>query len=340
MKTLYGRKSFDFKIEEIEPKKPGMDEVLVKVHACSVCGTDLHFARDWGPDYAPLGHEISAEIIEVGTGNIPYSVGEKVIVEDVAQCGICEECKSGKPYLCRNMYDLGGQPGMAEMMTVNYHLLDKFDNIPWIDATLTEPMAVAYNTVLHANIPLGGDVVVMGPGPIGLMCVRLARMRGAGRIIVIGTTKKEIREKKRLETAEELGANYIIQVREEDPVKKVKEIFPKGADSVIVTSPPKTLPLALQFVRFGGTTTFIGINLGGQSKIELDVNELIFNKHSLIPTFAEPAQNFPDTINILRNKLLDASKIITTTFSFEEAEEIFRKSDSGEEPIIKAVLVP
>ena len=340
MKTLYARKPFDFKIVETEPRKPGLDEVLVKVHACGVCGTDLHFARDWGPDYAPLGHEISAEVVEVGEGNIPYKPGDKVIVEDVAQCGICEECKSGKPYLCRNMYDLGGQPGMAEMMTVNYHLLDRFDDIPWVDATLTEPMAVAYNTVLNANIPLGGNVVVMGPGPIGLMCVKLAKMRGAGRVILVGTTMKQTRERKRLETGLELGADYIIQILEEDAVKKVKEIFPKGADSVIVTSPPKTVPQALQFARYGGTTTFIGINLGGQSKIEVDVNDLIFNKHSLIPTFAEPAQNFPDTINILRNKLLDASKIITTTFSFEEAEEIFKKSDSGEEPIIKAVLVP
>ncbi len=340
MKRLYARKPFDFKIEEFEPKKPGLNEVLVKVHACGVCGTDLHFARDWGPDYAPLGHEISAEVVEVGEGDIPYSPGDKIIVEDVAQCGICEDCKSGKPYLCRNMYDLQGQPGMAEMMTVNYHLLDKFEGIPWVDATLTEPMAVAYNTVLNANIPLGGNVVIMGPGPIGLMCVSLSKIRGAGKVALIGTTKKKPRGKKRLEVGEELGADYIIQSLEEDPVKRIKDIFPKGADSVIVTSPPKTLPQAIQLARYGGTITYIGINLGGEQRIELDVNELIFNKHSLIPTFAEPAQNFPDTINILENKLFDASKIITTTFSFEEAKEIFEKADSGEEPIIKAVLVP
>ena len=149
--------------------------MLVKVHACGLCGTDLHFARDWGPEYAPLGHEISAEVIEVGDGEIPYKPGDKVIVEDVAMCGICEACKSGEPYRCRNMYNLEDQPGMAEMMTVNYHLLDKFDDIPWIEATLVEPMAVAYNTVLAANIKLGGNVVVMGPGPIGLMCVKLAK---------------------------------------------------------------------------------------------------------------------------------------------------------------------
>ena len=112
----YLQKSFDFKIEEKDPKKPGVDEVLVKVHACGLCGTDMHFARDWTEDYAPLGHEISAEVMEVGEGNIPYKTGDKVIVEDVALCGICENCKSGKTHMCRNMYDMEGQPGMAEMM--------------------------------------------------------------------------------------------------------------------------------------------------------------------------------------------------------------------------------
>ena len=116
MKALYAKKSFDFKIEEKDPKKPGVDEVLVKVHACGLCGTDMHFARDWTEDYAPLGHEISAEVMEVGEGNIPYKTGDKVIVEDVALCGICENCKSGKTHMCRNMYDMEGQPGMAEMM--------------------------------------------------------------------------------------------------------------------------------------------------------------------------------------------------------------------------------
>jgi threonine dehydrogenase-like Zn-dependent dehydrogenase len=340
MKALYARKSFDFKIEDIEPKKPGMNEVVVRVRACGLCGTDLHFARDWGPEYAPLGHEISAEVIEKGEGEIPYEIGDMVIVEDVAMCGICRECKSGKSYLCRNMYDLTEQPGMAEMMTVDYHLLDKYEDIPGVDATLTEPMAVAYNTVLKADIPLGGNVVVMGPGPIGLMCIKLAKLNGAAKIILIGTTKKEKREKKRFEVGIEMGADYIIQIQEEDYLKRTKEIFPDGADSVIVTSPPKTVEAAIQIVKFGGTISFIGINLGGQNKVNLDINQLIFNKISLIPSFAEPAQNFPDTINIIKNKIIDPTLLITHTFSFHNAGEIFRVSDTGEDSIVKAVFVP
>jgi L-iditol 2-dehydrogenase len=340
VKALFARKGFDFKIQESEPRKPGLDEVLVRVHACGLCGTDLHLARDWSEGWAPLGHEIAAEVLEVGEGNIPYEAGDRVIVEDVALCGVCEDCKSGKTAFCRNMYDLGGQPGMAETMTVNYHLLDRFDGIPWEHATLVEPMAVAYNTVLKAEIPLGGNVVVMGPGPIGLMCVRLAKLRGAARVVLVGSTRRKVRENKRLEMGAAFGADEIVEALEKDPVRQVREIFPKGADSVLVTSPPASLPQGIKLARFGGTLTFIGINLGGKSRVEVDVNELIFNKISLVPTFAEPAQNFPETIRLLREKLIDAAALVTTTFAFEEAREVFMKSDSGKEPIIKAVLVP
>ena len=151
MKAVFARSPFDIQIRDVEARKPGIDEVLVRVRACGLCGTDLHFARDWQGEHQPLGHEIAAEVVEVGDGNVPYKPGDRVIVEDVAQCGICAHCKSGKPYLCRNMYDLNGQPGMAEMMTVNYHLLEPFEGIDWVHATLVEPMAVAYNTVLNAD---------------------------------------------------------------------------------------------------------------------------------------------------------------------------------------------
>jgi L-iditol 2-dehydrogenase len=340
VKALYARRGFEFKIEDSEPRKPGHDEVLVRVHACGVCGTDLHFARDWSEGWAPLGHEIAAEVVEVGQGNVPYEPGDRVIVEDVALCGVCEDCKSGRTAWCRNMYDLGGQPGMAEMMTVNHHLLDRFADISWEHATLVEPMAVAYNTVMRAAIPLGGNVVVLGPGPIGLMCVRLARLRGAARVVLVGTSRKKVRESRRLEIGEAFGARDIVEAMEQDPVKRVREIFPKGADSVLVTSPPSSLPQGIDMARFGGTVTFIGINLGGRSRVEVDVNQLIFNKISLVPTFAEPAQNFPETIKLLQERLVDAAQLVTTTFGFEEAHEVFLNSDNGEEPIVKAVLLP
>jgi threonine dehydrogenase-like Zn-dependent dehydrogenase len=93
-------------------------------------------------------------------------------------------------------------------------------------------------------------------------------------------------------------------------------------------------------VRFGGTVSFIGIDLGGRSTVQIDVNKLVFGKISLIPTFAEPAQNFPDTIRILKSGLFDSKLMVNKTFSFAELRDVFVASDSGEAPILKAVLVP
>jgi threonine dehydrogenase-like Zn-dependent dehydrogenase len=340
MRAAFARSPFDIEIRDIEPCNPGLDEVLVRVRACGLCGTDLHFARDWQGEHQPLGHEIAAEVVEVGAGNVPYKLGDKVIVEDVAQCGICGHCKSGKPYLCRNMHDLNGQPGMAEMMTVNYHLLEPFEGIDWVQASLVEPMAVAYNTVLNGRIPLGGSVVVMGPGPIGLMCVFLAKMRGAEKVLLIGSSRKRVRGRARLEAGLKMGADAVVEALEVDAVEEVKRAFPEGADSVLVTSSPKTLTQGLDMVRFGGTVSFIGIDLGGRNTVQIDVNKLIFGKISLIPTFAEPAQNFPDTIRILKSGLFDSKLMVNKTFSFTELRDVFVASDSGEAPILKAVLVP
>ena len=178
MQALFAKAPFQIEIRELPMPRPGPGEVLVKVHACGLCGTDLHFVRDWAGDPMPLGHEIAAEVVEPGPGVTAYRPGERVIVEDVGMCGVCENCKNGRYDRCRNNYNLNGQPGMAEYMAVNEHLLNRFEGLDYVQASLVEPLAVAINAVLHAEIPLGGDVVVYGPGPIGLMCVRLAVCKG------------------------------------------------------------------------------------------------------------------------------------------------------------------
>jgi threonine dehydrogenase-like Zn-dependent dehydrogenase len=340
MKAVFARKPFDFQTREVDIPTPGDGEVLVKVHACGLCGTDMHFAVDWTQDYMPLGHEIAAEVVELGKGVTTCRVGDKVIVEDVGMCGVCEHCKNGEPYRCRNNYNLKGQPGMAEYMAVSEHLLNKFDGLDYVHASLTEPLAVALNTVLHADILLAGSLVVYGPGPIGLMCVRVARLQGAANVTLVGYSSQSPREVARMQVGAAFGADHLIYAADQDPAETVRSIFPNGADRVIVTSPPKTLPSAVKMCAFGGIVSFIGINLGGQSAVELDVNDLIFNKVTLRPTFAEPGIKFPVSIRLLKGGLVDARQLVSHTFTFAETERIFRMNADGNEKVIKAVLVP
>lgn len=337
---LYGKKFLDIQERECDVAAPDEDHVIVKVHACGVCGTDLNFVRDWEGEAMPLGHEIAAEVLEIGKNVTGIRPGDRVIVEDVSMCGICENCKSGHPELCRNLYDIASQPGMGQYMSLRYNSLDKFEGLDYVSASLTEPLAVCITAVLNAEIPLGGSVVVLGPGPLGLMCARLAKLRGAGFVAVTGLAANNAREQARLKTAEKLGCDLTIEAGKQDVEDEIKKRFPKGVDRVIVSAPPQSLYDAIKIIRFGGIITFFGLHFGGKNMVNLDVNDLIFRKITLRPTFAEPAINFPLSNRLLREGLIDAGLLTTHTFGFEDARETMRAAIDGDRPIIKAVMLP
>jgi L-iditol 2-dehydrogenase len=337
---LFGKKLLELQEREREIGVPAEEQVLVKVHACGVCGTDVNFVRDWKDDPMPLGHEISAEVVEVGKNVKSVAPGDRVIVEDCTMCGICDNCKTGHPELCRNMYSIDGQPGMGQYLLVRYNSLVKFEGLDDVAASLTEPLAVSLTAVLNAQIPMGGSVVVLGNGPLGLMAARLARLRGAGFVAVTGLPRESARESARFAAAEKLGCDMVVETGKDSLEDMVKSRFPTGVDRVIVSSPPESMADAFKVIRFGGIITFFGLHFGGRNTISLDVNNMIFRKISLIPTFAEPAINFPVSHRLLRDGLVDARILVTHTFGFSEAKKTLAGIVDGSAPVIKAVMLP
>jgi L-iditol 2-dehydrogenase len=122
--------------------------------------------------------------------------------------------------------------------------------------------------------------------------------------------------------------------------EEIKKRFPAGVDRVIVSSPPESIYDALKIIRFGGIITPFGLHFGGKNVIELDVNDMIFRKITLRPTFAEPAINFPVALRLLRDGLVDGKALVTHTFGFDKARETMKAVIDGSRPIIKAVLLP
>ena len=337
---LFGKKYLDIREQVREIPPPDEDHVIVNVRACGVCGTDINFVRDWEDEPMPLGHEISAEVIEAGKNVTTVKPGDSVIVEDCTMCGVCEDCKSGQPHFCRNMYDMEGQPGLGEFMSVRFNCLDKYEGLDHVSACLTEPLAVSLTSVLNARIPLGGSVAVLGPGPLGLMSARVARLYGAGHVVITGLPADNERERARLRLAADFGCDDFIEVGKQDVEAEIKKKFPKGVDRVIVSSPPESLHDALKIIRFGGIITFYGLHFDGQSIVNLDINDLVFRKISLIPTFAEPAINFPISNRLLREGLVDAGALVTHTFEFDHTREIMEGIIDGTLPVVKAVMHP
>jgi threonine dehydrogenase-like Zn-dependent dehydrogenase len=238
------------------------------------------------------------------------------------------------------MYDMDGQPGLGQYMSVRFNSLNKFDGLDYVSACLTEPLAVSLASVLNARIPLGGSVVVLGPGPLGLMSARLAKLQGAGFLAITGLPADNPREKARLDLAWKLGCDKVIEAGKQSVEDEILSKFPNGVDRVIVSSPPESMYDAFKIIRFGGIITFYGLHFGGKSVINVDINDLIFRKISLIPTFAEPAINFPVSNRLLQDGLVEANDLITHTFGFDEAKSTLQAIIDGSQPIIKAVMLP
>ena len=202
------------------------------MHACGVCGTDLNFVRDWTDDHVALGHEIAAEVLEVGKNVISVTPGDRVIVEDVSMCGICDDCKSGHPEFCRNLFSIEGQPGMGQYMSVRYNSCVKFEGLDYVSACLTEPLAVSLTSVLNADIPLGGIGAGAGAGAAGAdggaagQAARrgLRRDHGPGR-------GQPAREGAAWTLAPEFGCDMVIEVGKQDVEEEIKRRFPKGRGS-------------------------------------------------------------------------------------------------------------
>ena len=339
-KALFGKKYLDLTVRELELPPLDGNQVLVKVKACGVCGTDLNFVRDWNDAPMPLGHEIAGEVFEVGREVTGFAPGDRVIVEDCALCGVCTDCKSGNTHLCRNMFDMGGRPGMSEYMVIHANNLNKFDGMDDVSACMTEPLAVAFTAVIDADIPLGGSVMVFGPGPIGLMTAKLARLRGAGFVGITGTPADTPLRRSRLELAGKLGCDLIVQAGPQSIEEEVKKQFPRGVDRVIVTSPPQSMRDAFKIIRFGGIITFLGLSFGGKNVIDFDVNAAIFNKTTLRPVFAEPAANFPAAAALLKSRMVDAALFQPHCCSFDTAADTMRSVLEGTAPVIKPVFLP
>lgn len=212
----------DLRVEEIPKPSPKAGEVLIKVKACGICGTDVHiFKGDKGcfptPTGTVLGHEFSGIVEAVGEGVKEISVGDRVCVDPNKLCGDCYYCKCGIGHFCENMIGIGTgvNGGFAEYCAVTQSQVYKIaDSTSYEAAAMTEPTACCVHGIDMCNISCGDTVVIIGGGMIGMIMLQLAKLSGAGKLIML----EPVAEKRKI--AEKLGADLCIDPIEND-VKKV-----------------------------------------------------------------------------------------------------------------------
>ncbi len=336
MRGLYGRKGFDVQLRAREDAPVTGRMVRLRVKACGVCGTDLHFLRQM-EDYTPLGHEISAVVEETGPDVTRVRPGDSVICEDVSPCGACPACKSGQSRLCRNGYNLQGQPGMSDYLVVHENMLNVFEGIDPVTASMVEPLAVAIRGVRKLNLRPLGSLVVFGMGAIGLFSAAYARAMGAGRIAVAARRRNSVRNQAAEAAALALGADEVYYT--EDGEDCLREMTRRGAfDAAIVAAPPAVCETAMRVIGYGGSVLAQGITFSGDPTARLDVSDMVFEKKQLLTSLAEPAENFPLSIELIRSGRVDAGRVITHRLPMAEAGRL--AALYGEDsPAIKTVIL-
>lgn len=334
MKAAFVKVPFQVEIRDIPMPEIGPEEVLIRVKACGICGTDLHFARDLAKDAAmPLGHEFMGVIERAGAGAQEFSSGEQVIVENHTACGACKWCKNGEPVYCTNLYIVMEQPCLAEFVRAHKRCLHRFDGLTPAEAALAEPLTVALDLIEEGGIPTGSQVAVFGPGTIGLMAARLAKVKGAGKVFLTGRSHSRAR----LEAGRQLGVDRIVEVDKEDLAEVVGAEAPGGLDRIFITSPPSTIPQAFELARFGGVIVFNGIDFEHPG-ITFDANAFHFKRLQLRATHSIPNLRFPTAIELLKQKIVDPSLFITQTFSFLDLPEAMKTAEKDKSGVVKVMI--
>ncbi len=333
MKYLQGKKDFDLIICEDDIPVPVFNQVLVRVLACGICGTDLHFLKT-KKEYTPLGHEISAIVVAIGDAVTKVSVGEMVVAEDAAPCGSCNHCKNGETYLCRNTSGLNGQSGMGEYLLIHEKNLISCKNLTREQATFVEPAAVALTACMNAEIHEDRTMIIWGVGPLALMCIALGKYYHAGKIVCISHGKHTLRNRKRTQMALEFGASEVIDLYELEKRRDLRS----DANSVIVSSPPVTVPDAIRLCGYGSTIVPFGIALDASRNVTVDLDDLILQKKRLIPVLTEPSLYFPKCARLIEEGIIPTGKLLTHQIQLTDIGK-FCSVYQKDEAVIKGIIV-
>jgi L-iditol 2-dehydrogenase len=338
----YGKGKGMVEMRDVPEPKPGRDEVLIEVKAVSVCGSDLHIYHDSHPYWPPmvLGHEFSGVIAGVGTDVQGWRPGDRVVSETrTGSCGVCYTCQSGFPQVCeqKRAYGIGINGAYTKFVAGPARLLHRLpDAISFEAGAVLEPIAICVTSILErCGLHAGESVVITGPGPIGLIALSIARAAGARTVGVTGTNQDK---SVRFEKARELGADFIVNVEEEDALQKVLEMTGGlGADIVIETSGGEgAIIQTFEMTRRLGRVCAIGIS--GKQKVAIPYDRGIFKALRYDFCFSSSWTAWEKSIGLVSKGLIQVERLITHRLPLEKWEEAFGLLENLE--AVKVILVP
>ncbi|HUS59067.1 MAG TPA: alcohol dehydrogenase catalytic domain-containing protein [Planctomycetota bacterium] len=336
MKAAYVKAPYQFQVRNVNLPKPGPRHVLVRVKSCGVCGTDaIHIAGQQAADWQAFGHEIAGVVEAVGDDVTHVKKGDRVALESSSFCRSCSLCRNGRVDLCNRAPGFWNATamGFAEKMLAPIECVVQFDGLDFDAACLAEPLGVAIDLVKTAEIGLDDNVLVIGPGPIGLMALALARRQTAGRIFLAGNSHS----KARMKLGRKLGADELIET-DKTPLAGVD--LGTRITRVLDTAPPQTLQTAIKAAATGAVIAYIGIEYGQGATVSFDANEFHFKKLQLRASFASPALYFPMALEFLKLGRIEANAFISHRFPLDRIEDAVCTAAHDKAKAVKVIVNP
>jgi threonine dehydrogenase-like Zn-dependent dehydrogenase len=317
-------------IRDVDLPRIGDTDILVKVGASSVCGSDVHL-YEWktnrkGPNWwdptlkmpVILGHEFSGQVVGVGAGVKGVAVGDRITASPLMPCGECETCQGGKPEYCLNaVLGLNADGGMAEFVRLSsgagiYRLPDA---VSYEAGSLMEPLSVALHGVEHSDLKPGDSAGIFGPGPIGLLLLLILKASGASTVVMVGTGA----DKNRLALAKKLGAELAVNVEEKDALREiVKRTGGEGLDFVFeATGHSAAVSQALAVVKAYGKVILLGMFSDTAS---IDPNEIVATGKCLMGSMAYDAQTWRRSLALVSKGIVKPEAIIDRRLPLDEGK--------------------
>jgi len=336
-------------IQDWEVPKPGPNDLLLKVRACGVCGSDVHFYETDEEGYilypgltkfpTILGHEFSGEVVEVGSNVTDFKVGDMVTAEEMIWCGYCKPCRNGFPNHCVNLEEIGFTiPGaFAEYIAVGAKYCWKIDALAerygdvdkaYEAGATVEPTSVAYNGVFErgGGFRPGAYIVVYGAGPIGLGAIALSKASGAAKVIAFEVSAV------RRELAEKVGADFVFNPEDVSPHEVVMELTEgEGADMHIEAAgaPVLTVPEMEKSLAINGKIVQIG---RAAQRVPMYLETLQVRRGQVAGAQGHSGHAiFPSVIRMMASGLIDQTQIITSRYTLDNAVDAIKRATARQD---------
>lgn len=338
-----------WEIKETDVPACGDEEVLCRIDAVAICGSDpeiIHggLAGVWPPVYPFIaGHEWAGTIVAKGKAAHGFEIGDRVAGEAHKGCGYCSNCLKGRYTLCLNYgrnetghrhYGFTSQGAYAQYNAYHIKSISKIpDTISFEEAAMCDTAGVALHGLELAGVEPGSTVVIIGPGPIGIMAMKLAKAMGAGRVIVVGRMP-------RLERAKELGADDLVDFSKSNPVDAVREITGGlGADLVAECSgAPGTIIQSLEMCGKGGKVVMLGVAKEGETEA-IPLKYTTHNELTIYGSRANPNVG-REVIKMIAGNRIDVKDMVTHTFSLDNVKGAFETFEKRLGGAMKVVIHP